>query len=41
VRGEEIEVANEIKYLGIILDSKGKLEKKEETSRNFRENSIK
>jgi hypothetical protein len=32
--GEEIEVANEIKYLGIILDGRGKWKRREETSSN-------
>jgi hypothetical protein len=38
--GEEIEVASEVKYLGIILDGIGKWVK-EKTSSNQRENSIK
>jgi hypothetical protein len=40
LEGEEIEVANEIKYVGIILDGRG-FGRKEKASRNPGENSIK
>jgi hypothetical protein len=32
LRGEEIEVAKEIKYLGVVLDSRGKWEERKQVA---------